>query len=166
MVLRVADAPAVKGYEEEGVHDQAHCPVEFLGFGESAVATFVCEDPDAGEDEALHCGVGGPGCESEVRVGEEWDVGDGKVDEGAEVEVIAYDVGHAAEDGGLEAVGGDGVVDLLHGEGREFEDIAIKIDVLGYGVCLCCIDLAAINCRRLRPLWCRATSCVCQWRHA
>ena len=122
------------------------------------MAAFVREDPDACEDEALHRGVGGPGCESQVGVGEEWDVGYGEVDQRAEVEEVACDVGHAAEDGGFEAVGWDGVVDFFHGEGREFEDIAVEIDMLGFSCCY--IVLAGFNYRRLKFLWCRASSCA------
>lgn len=81
------------------------------------MAALVGEDPDSCKDEALNGGVDGPGGEAEVGVGEEGDVCHGEVDEDGEVEVIADDVGHGAEDGGLEAPGGNGVVDFLHGEG-------------------------------------------------
>lgn len=62
------------------------------------MAALVGEDPDTGENETLDGGVGCPGCESKVRVGEERDVGYSEVDEGCEVEVIADDVGHGAKD--------------------------------------------------------------------
>jgi hypothetical protein len=71
----------VEGNEEKGVHDQAHGPVEFLGFRECAMAALVCENPDSGEDEALHSRVGSPCEESEIGIGEERDVGGGCVDE-------------------------------------------------------------------------------------
>jgi len=128
-MLRVRETPAVEGNKQERVHDKTHGVVEVFRLGEGAVAALVCEDPDAGEDEALHGGVGCPGGEAEVGVGEEGDVGHGQVDEDGEVEVVADDVGHGAEDGGLEAPGWDGVVDFLHGEGGEFEDIAVEVEM-------------------------------------
>lgn len=117
------------------MHDQSHGPIEVLVLGESAVAAFVGENPDAGEDEALDGGICYPGCEAKILIGEEMDVVYGQVDEGGCVEGIAYDVGHAAEDGGFEAVGGDGIVDFLHGEMGEFEGVAIEIEMLGFWLC-------------------------------
>lgn len=112
------------------MHEETHRPIQHFVFREGAVAAFVGEDPDSREDEALHDGVCGPGDETEVRGREEGDIGDGEVDEGREVEVIADDVGHGAEDGGLEAVGGNSVVDFFHGIVGELEGIAIEVEML------------------------------------
>ena len=125
MMLAVAQAPAVEGNEEEGMHDQSHDPVQLLALGESAVTALVSEDPDAGEDHALGGGVGEPREETQWEGGDGGDVGDGEVDEGAHVEEIADDVGHAAEGGGFEAVWWDGVVDFFHGEVWEGEWLAV-----------------------------------------
>ncbi len=114
------------------MHDQSHGIVQLLGLGEGAMAAFVGENPDAGEDESLDGGVCNPRGESEVDVREERDEGDGEVDQGGEVEVIADDVGHGAEDRGLEAVCWNGIVDLLHGEVGQFELIAVEIDMLWF----------------------------------
>lgn len=132
MMLAVGDSPGVEGNEEEGVHDQSHGPVQLLALGESSMSTFVCQNPDTGEDETLNGGVGNPGSEAEVWVGEEWNVGDGEVDEGREVEEVADDVGHAAEGGWFEAMSWDGIVNLLHGVIWQDEGIAIEIHMLGF----------------------------------
>jgi len=89
------------------------------------VAALVGEDPDAGEDEALHGGVCNPCCESKVGVGEERDVGDCEVDKDGEVEVVADDICQGADIRRLEAMRRDCIVDLLHGEGGELELIPI-----------------------------------------
>jgi hypothetical protein len=129
VVSTVADSPAVERDEEEGVHDKTHDVVEFLVLAESAVSALVCQDPDPGEHESLDHGVGGPGDAARVGVGDVLDVGGG-VGEGGEVEVVAHHVGHGAEDGGLEAVRWDGVVDHLHGVGGQLKDLAVLVDVL------------------------------------
>ena len=116
VMLRVRDAPRVEGHEEERVHDQAHCPIQLLGLGEGAVSALVRKDPDAGEDEALHGRVRSPCQESEIGTGELRDEREREDDKDGGVEVVSHDVGHGAQDRGLEAVCGDGIVDLLHGE--------------------------------------------------
>ncbi len=80
VVLGVSDAPGMERHEEERVHDQAHGVIELLVLGEAAVAALVCQDPDAGEDEALDGGVRNPGGESKIDVGEERDECDCEVD--------------------------------------------------------------------------------------
>lgn len=129
VVSAVADSPAVEGDEEEGVHNQAHDVVEALVLAESTVSALVCQNPDTGEDEALDDGVGCPGGPTRVGVGDVLDVGGG-VAEGGHVEVVANHVGHGAEDGGLEAVCWDGVVNHLHRVGGQLKDITVLGDVL------------------------------------
>ena len=97
------------------------------------MAALVCEDPDTGEYEALHGGVCNPCCESEVDAGEERDVGDCEVDQDGEIEVIADNICHGAQNGRLEAVRRDCIVDLLHGEGGELELIPMQIEMFGSG---------------------------------
>ena len=116
------------------MHDETHGVIEHLVLRKGTMAALVCQDPDTGEDEALHGGVGYPGCEPQVWVGEERDVGDGEVHEGCAVEVVADNIGHGAEDGGLEAVCGNGIVDLLHGEVGEFKDVSVEIEMLALGL--------------------------------
>lgn len=130
VVLRVAQSPAVEGYEQERVHDEAHGVIKLLTLREGAMAALVCQDPYSGKDEALHRGVSCPGCEPEVDIGEERNIGDGEVDEGREVEVVAGHVGHGAEDGGFEAPGWNGIVDFLHGKGGQLEDISVEVEML------------------------------------
>ena len=132
VVLGVGNAPGMERDEEERMHDQAHGVVELLVLGESTMAALVCQNPDAGKDEALDGGVCSPGCESKVDIWEQGDVCHGEVDEGREVEVIADNVCHGAEDRGLEAMRRNCIVDLLHGEGRQLELIAIEIEVFGF----------------------------------
>lgn len=138
VVLGVGDAPGMERDEEERVHDQAHGVIELLVLGESTVAALVCQNPDTGEDEALDGGVCNPGRESKVDIGEERDICHGKVDECREVEVVADNVCHRSEDGRLEAMWRNCVVDLLHGEGRQFELVAIEIEVFGFFRSHCC----------------------------
>ena len=82
------------------------------------MAALVGKNPDPGEDEALHRRVRSPRQESEIWVGEERDVCGRKVDEDGGVEEVSHDVCHRPEDRGLETVCRNGIVDLLHGEGR------------------------------------------------
>lgn len=76
------------------MHDQTHGPVEFLRFRECAMSALVCQDPDAGEDEALESGVRSPCEESEIGVGKERDVCGGRIDEDGGVEEVADNIGH------------------------------------------------------------------------
>lgn len=117
------------------MHDQPHCIVQLLGLGESAVAALVCQDPDTGEDEALHRRVGDPGGEAQVGVGEERDESNGEVDENRDIEVVTDYICHGAKNRRLEAMSWNGVVDLLHGEGGQLELIAMEIQMLDF---LCC----------------------------
>ena len=130
VVLGVGQTPGVEWHQEERVHDQAHGVIEQLVLGEGAVSTLVCENPDAREDTSCREAVCRPRREPKVGIGEERDVRDGEEDEDTVVEVVADDIGHRAEDGRLEAVGGDGIVDLLHGEGGQLEDISVEIEML------------------------------------
>lgn len=114
------------------MHDQAHGVVELLVLGESTMAALVCQNPDTGEDEALDGGVCSPGRESKVDIWEQGDVCHGEVDKGREVEIIADNVCHRAEDRRLEAMRRNCIVNFLHGEGRQLELIAIEIEVLGF----------------------------------
>lgn len=94
VMLRVGESPGMEGNEEEGMHDQTHGIIELLGLRKGAMAALVCQNPDTGEDETLDGGVCNPGCESKVDIGQERNVGNGEVDQGGEVEVIANDVCH------------------------------------------------------------------------
>lgn len=134
VVLGVGETPRVEGNQEEGVHDQSHGVIEHLVPGESTVSALVCQNPDTGKDTSCRKSVRRPGSESKICVGEERDVGEGEVAEGAPVEEIADDVCHGSKDGGLEAMGGDSIVDLLHGEVRQLEDLAVEIEVLAIAV--------------------------------
>lgn len=116
--------------EKERVHDQSHGPVQLLRLGEGTVAAFVGENPDTGEDESLDGGVRNPCGKSQVGIWDQGNICDGEVDEDGQVEVIADDIGHRPNDRRPEAVCGNGVVDLLHGEGRQFEFIAVEVDML------------------------------------
>lgn len=117
VVLGVRESPRVEGDEEKGVHDEAHGVVELLRFGEGAVSALVCKNPNAGEDEALNGSICSPSREAKIDIGEERNVGDGEVDKGREVEVIAEHVCHRTGDRGFETVCWNGIVDFLHGEG-------------------------------------------------
>lgn len=134
MVLRVGKTPRMERHKEERVHEESHDMVESLVPGESTVSTLVCQDPDASEDEALDCGICCPGSEAEVDVGELGDVCQSEVCEGCHIAEVSHDVGHGAKLGWLEAMGWDSVVNLLHGELRKFELIAVEIEMLTIGL--------------------------------
>ncbi len=125
----VGDLPGVEWHEEERVHDHSHNSVKLQGFGEGSMAALVGENPDAGEDESLEDGVCCPGDAAGVLVWDVLDVGGG-VREDGDVEVVANNVGHGANDGRFEAVLWDSIVDLLHGVRRQLELVAELVDVL------------------------------------
>lgn len=129
VVGAVAEAPAVEGNEEEGVHNQAHDVIETLALAECAVTALMRQNPYSREHEALDDRVGGPGNSARIGIRDVLNEG-GCVAEDAEVEVVSHNVGHGADNGGLEAVRWNGIVDHFHGEVREFKDLAGLSDVL------------------------------------
>lgn len=94
------------------------------------MSTLMCQDPNPSEHESLHGCVCYPAESSQVWVREVGNVGLCEVDEGGGVEEVADDVGHGSNDGGLEAVCWDGIVDLLHGICWELEFVTVEIEMV------------------------------------
>lgn len=57
VMLGMGDTPRMEWHKQEGMHQQSHSVIDVFGFGKGTVATFVCENPDAGEDETGEDGV-------------------------------------------------------------------------------------------------------------
>ena len=93
-MLRVGNSPGVEWHKQERMHDQSHSPVQLLVLAECSMSALVCQNPNAGENEALNGGIRNPGCKSEVWVGEEGNIGNGEVDKSRDVKVIADDICH------------------------------------------------------------------------
>lgn len=130
VVLGMGESPGMEGNEKKRMHDETHRVIELLRFGEGTMPALVCQNPDTGENEPLNSGVCDPGCESKVGIGKERNVGDCEVDQGGEVEVVADHICHRSKNGRFEAMGGNGIVNLLHGEGRQLEGIAMEVEML------------------------------------
>ncbi|CAG8960711.1 hypothetical protein HYFRA_00013481 [Hymenoscyphus fraxineus] len=130
VVLRVRESPGMERNQEEGVHDQSHGIIQHLVSAKGTVSTFMCQNPDTCKDATSRKSICRPSSETEVCRGKHWDVGEGDVAEGSPIEKVAHDVGHGADDGGLEAMAGNGIVDFLHGEVWQFKDFAMEINVL------------------------------------
>lgn len=76
------------------MHDQSHSPIQSLVLAESTVSTFMCQNPNTSKNKTLNSGVCNPSSESKVWIWEHWDEGEGEVNEGGDVEVIADNVCH------------------------------------------------------------------------
>lgn len=140
VMLAVRDLPAEVGDEETGMEDPAGEIVDEGGIGEGTVTTLMCNDPKASAEETLENSVEGPQT-STGRLG-----GDvlrrhivvENVEGGGEAQGIAEDISVALEGRTLEAVPGDGIMDLLDGEVRNSELVAVRVEetaVLGFGLC-------------------------------
>lgn len=130
VVLSVRDLPAEVGDEQGRVEDPAGDVVDEARVGEGAVATLVGNDPETGSEETLEDGVDGPetstGRSGGDVLGGHKVVPDGEC--GGEEDHIAEDVAVASEGGALEAVLGDGIVDVLDGEVGHLELVAVRVD--------------------------------------
>lgn len=130
VVLAVGDLPAEVGDEERRVQDPAGHIVDEGGVGEGAVAALVGNDPQTGAEETLEDRVQGPeagadGLGGDVLGGDEVVVdGEG----GGQEDDVAEDVEVALEGGALEAVLGDGIVDVLNGEVGGSELVAVRVE--------------------------------------
>lgn len=92
---------------------EAHDVVEARVLGESTVAGFVAQDPDASADQALDEAVDDPGNGADGGIGDHGDTLDRSVSQDTYHDVVTDDVAHGDEGGGLEAVLGDGISDRL-----------------------------------------------------
>lgn len=129
VVLSVGDLPAEVGDEERRVEDPAGDVVDKARVGESTVATLVSDDPETGTEKTLENSVDSPetsaGGSARDVLGGHIVVPDAKG--GSKKDNVAEDVSVSLESGALEAVLGDGIVDLLDGEVGNLELVAIGV---------------------------------------
>lgn len=74
VMMRVSNSPAVVWNHEEGMQQQAKSVVNSFGFAESAMAAFVCENPDSCHDQPGQEGAAGVGQDTQSRVTEEGNI--------------------------------------------------------------------------------------------
>lgn len=110
-VVRVL--PAEVGDHEERVKEPASHVVELAVEREGTVTALVTENPDTGAEETLNKAVGHPSGDAEVLILNARDVGQSSPDEGADHGEVADDIVVRGDERGLEAVGGDGILDGL-----------------------------------------------------
>lgn len=110
-VVRVL--PREVGDEEERVEEPSDDIVELSVSRESTVTALVAQDPDTSAHEALDKAVDHPGGDAQPLVRDGGNVGQGSPDEGGHHGKVAEDIVEGGEERGLEAVGGDGILDGL-----------------------------------------------------
>lgn len=112
------------------MEDPADGVVEGLGGRESLVTTLVGNDPEAGSEQALEDGVESPEASSNGGRGNV--LGSNEVvaeDEGgSDADNVAGDVVETSGSRALEAVGGDGLTDLLDGVVGDLELVAVRVE--------------------------------------
>ena len=130
VVLSVGDLPAEVGNEEGRVKNPTGDVVDKTGVGESTGAALVGNNPDTGSEKTLKNGVHAPE-ESSHRSGGDVLGGDKVVpdaESGGKADEIAEDVGVSFQGRSLEAVLGDSIVDVLDGEIRGSELVAVGVE--------------------------------------
>lgn len=139
VVLSVGDLPAEVGDEERGVKNPAGDIVDESRIGEGTVATLVSNNPKTSAEETLEDGVDGPETSTGGSGGDV--LGSHKVvpdaEGGSKEDNVAKDVSVSLESRALEAVLGDGIVDVLDGEVRDLELVAVGVEhntILGLGL--------------------------------
>jgi hypothetical protein len=139
VVLSVGDLPAEVGDEKRRVKNPTSDIVDEARVGESTVATLVSDDPKTGAEKTLENGVDGP--ETSTGGGGGDVLGGHKVvpdaEGGSEEDNVAKDVSVSLEGGALEAVLGDGIVDVLDGEVGNLELVAVGVEhntIFGLGL--------------------------------
>lgn len=110
-VVRVL--PREVGHQEERVEEPSDDVVELAVSREGTVAALVAQDPDTSAHEALNKAVDHPGGDAQPLVRDGGNVGQGSPDEGGHHGKVAEDIVEGGEERGLEAVGGDGILDGL-----------------------------------------------------
>lgn len=133
VVLAVGDLPREVGDEQKGVADPANSVVQDLGGREGLVTALVGQDPNAGTDETLDDGVHGPQDHASRHGGDglRGDIVVEEVEDGGQDSQVAEDIVQAGDGGAVEAVGGDGIADLLDGEIGDLELVAVRVKHLG-----------------------------------
>lgn len=129
VVLAVRDLPGEVGDEEEGVADPANGVVQDLGGGEGLVTALVGQDPNAGTDETLHDGVDGPESHADRQIGDGFrgDIVVEDVEDGSQNGKVPEDVVQTGGGGAVEAVGGNGIANLLDCVIGDLELVAVRI---------------------------------------
>ena len=132
MVLSVRDLPREVGDKQGGMANPANGVVQSLGGGEGLVTALVGQDPDTGTKETLDDGVQTPQCNPSRR--ERQSLGGHKVveevEDGCKHHHIPGHIRQTPDGGTLEAVGWDGIPNLLDGEVGDLELVAVGVEHL------------------------------------
>ncbi len=132
VVLAVGDLPAKVGDQQDRVQDPANSIVEDPGCAEGLVAAFVSEDPPSGTEEPLEDGVEAPENSASRLRGDDFGshIGVEDVEGGAEGDEVPEDVVETPDGGTLEAVLGNGIVNVLDGIVGDLELVAVCVNKL------------------------------------
>lgn len=137
VMFAMGDLPRKVGNEQKGVAEPSHGVVEDLAGGERLMTTFVGKNPQASADQTVDDGIQEPQCRS---YGGGGDVlgGDETVEEiegGAQADQVSSDIVETLGSRPLEAVLGNGFVDVIDGVVGDLKGISIGVDERDLGVC-------------------------------
>lgn len=139
VVLAMGDLPAEVGHKERRVKDPSGEVVDKTRVGEGAVTALVGNDPETSPEETLENSVHAP--EDSSGGGRRNVLGGNEVvpegEGGREADDVAEDVAVSLQGGALEAVLGNGIVDVLDGEVGRSEFVAVGVEetgILGLGL--------------------------------
>lgn len=114
VVASMAELPAEEGNHEQRVKNPADKAVQLAVEREGAMAALVGQDPDTSADETLSETVGSPGGSTGVEVLDLRDVGERGVTQAGSEGEVPGNVAERSHNGGLEAVGRNGLSDGVH----------------------------------------------------
>ena len=132
VVLAMGDLPGEIRHEESRMAEPANGVIEDLRWRKRLMSALMSQDPEARTDHSLYDGVDSPQdttdrCRGDILGRQE---GMEEVEDGCEGYEVSGDIVKATSSGTFEAMGGDGVADLLDGEVRDLELVAIGIQHL------------------------------------
>lgn len=130
VVLAVGDFPGEVRNHQQRVADPADGVVQYLAGGERLVAALVSQNPQTSAKQTLHKGVCGPETSSYGRGGNvlRGDEVVGEVEDGGQGDHVADDIIQTGGGRPLEAVLGNGLVDISDGVVWDLEGVAIRVD--------------------------------------
>ena len=139
VVFAVGDLPGKVWNEESRVADPADRVVENLAGGEGLVTTFMSKNPQAGADQTIDDGIEKPQACSY------WGRGDilggdetvKEIEGGGKSDYVSTDIVQTFGSRSLEAVLGDGLVNITDGVVRDFKGIPVGVDKLDLLVGTC-----------------------------
>ena len=133
VVLAVRDLPGEVRNQQQRVTDPTNSVVQDLGGREGLVTTLVSQNPDTGSNHTLDNSVQGPqgDASGHERNGLGSDIVVEEVKDGAQNGKVTENIVQAGDGGPVEAVRGDGIANLLDGEIRDLELVAVGVNHLG-----------------------------------